>query len=141
MSRAAWLWPAAIIASGSAATVATLLDLHTAARAPLAFWFLLVCPGMALIRLLRLADPWQELTLALALSIALDAMVAGVLVYSGAWSAGAAVAILAGISLAGALGQLWRARPRPSSSGVWQDVEGAEPSSELRKFSQERVEP
>lgn len=109
MSRAPWLWPAAIIASTFAVVVAMLLDLPTAARAPLAVWFLLVCPGMALIRLLRLADAWQELTLALALSLALDTIVAGVLVYSKAWSAAAAIAILAGISLAGACSQLWTA--------------------------------
>jgi len=40
----------------------------------------------------------------------LDTAVAGVLVYSGAWSAGAAVAILAVISAAGACAQLWTVR-------------------------------
>ena len=112
MIRTALLWPAAILASAMAITAVTLLGLHTGARALLAVWFLLVCPGMAVVRFLRLPDVWQELTLALALSVALDTLVAGILVYSGAWSPGAAVAILAVISAAGACGQLWAIRER-----------------------------
>ena len=66
-------------------------------------WFLCVCPGMALVRFLRLAEPVVEWILAIALSFAVDAMVAGVLLYAGRWSPTGTLEILMGISLGGAI--------------------------------------
>jgi hypothetical protein len=75
-------------------------------RPPIAFWFLLVCPGMAYVRLLRLKDSLAEWTIAIALSLALDAAVAGVMLFARAWSPGHGLIALIVISLAGALLQL-----------------------------------
>lgn len=54
-------------------------------------------------RFLRLAEPVVEWILAIALSFAVDAMVAGVLLYAGRWSPTGTLEILMGISLGGAI--------------------------------------
>jgi hypothetical protein len=77
-----------------------------------ACWFLLVCPGLALAPLLDLEDPWDELGVALGISVALDIVLATALMYAGAWSPALVVGLLAVISLAGAAAQLggWTVR-------------------------------
>jgi hypothetical protein len=74
-------------------------------RTAVVVWFLAVCPGLAAIGLLRLKDPWLEVALVPALSLAIDVIVAGILVYAGLWSAAAAIIILVAISVSGALAQ------------------------------------
>lgn len=106
MIRLSWLWPAIIIVSAVAIGYMTFADIESPLRAAIAFWFLVVCPGMALVRLLRLADPLIELTLAVAVSLALDAIIASVMVYAGAWSPQWGLAMLVIISLSGALAQI-----------------------------------
>ena len=105
----AWLWPAIIVVSSAAIAILTYAGVESPVRVAFAFWFLLVCPGMALVRLLRLKDVIVELTLAVALSLALDALVASALVYTGLWSSKSSLAILIAISIAGAAAQLKRA--------------------------------
>jgi uncharacterized membrane protein len=75
-------------------------------RTLLAVWFLLACPGLALAPLVRLSDALSTATIAIALSIALDTIVAAALLYAGVWSPVAAFVILATITLAGAARQL-----------------------------------
>jgi len=65
---------------------------------------------MAIIRLLQLEDVLAELTLAVALSIALGTLVAGTMLYVGLWSPGWALGILLGVSVIGAACQLRPAR-------------------------------
>lgn len=74
-------------------------------RTALVVWFLAVCPGLAVIGLLRLRDPWLEVALVPALSFAIDVIVGGILSYAGLWSAAAAIVILVAISVSGALAQ------------------------------------
>jgi hypothetical protein len=117
--RGRWLWPAIIGLSAVAVGLATLAGVQGPVRAGLALWFLLICPGLALVRLLRLDDTVFELTLGVALSLALDTLVAGGLLYAGAWSPAGALAVLIAISVAGALLQLALARQgaRPVPGG------------------------
>jgi len=68
--------------------------------------FLLAGPGLGLAPLIGLRDTLGTLTVAIALSIGLDTIVAGGLLYAGAWSPTTAFAILACITLAGVVGQL-----------------------------------
>ncbi len=79
----------------------------------LTFWFLLVCPGMAFIRLLQLKKIYQEWTLAIALSIALDGLIASLLIYTHHWSVAAGLIILILLSAAGALLQVRLPGPQP----------------------------
>ena len=62
--------------------------------------FLLVCPGLALLRLAGRFDGLSTVVLALALSIALDMIVALVLAYAGLWSAHVVLGILIAIVVA-----------------------------------------
>jgi hypothetical protein len=68
-------------------------------------WFLAVCPGLSLIALLRLRDPWLEVALAPALSFAIDILVSGTLAYTGLWSPAACILILVAVSIGGAVAQ------------------------------------
>lgn len=98
--------PLLLLASVAALGLALLAGGASATRSVLAIWFLLACPGLALAPLLRLHDALGTVTVAITLSIAIDTIVASVLVYCGAWSAVAAFAILAAVTVAGAAGQL-----------------------------------
>jgi uncharacterized membrane protein len=100
-------WPLVIVASAVLTCAAQVVGGPALpVRAVLAFWFLLVCPGMALVPLLQLGEAWVEVPLALALSIGLDTVVAETLVLTRHWSPSGALALLVGISLAGGLLQL-----------------------------------
>lgn len=86
MTRTLW-WISLIVASCLGVALAMVGDIGGAWRPGLAFWFLLVCPGMAFVPLLPLKDRLTELTLAIALSLALDTLVAEVMALNGLWSA------------------------------------------------------
>ena len=57
--------------------------------------YLLFCPGLALIRLVRLSDPLAEFVLAIASSIALDLLLAETMVLLHLWSPAAGFFALA----------------------------------------------
>ena len=111
------IWPAIIAASAIGTVLANLAEANQPLRAALAFWFLLVCPGMAFVRLLGLTEPLSEWALAVALSLALDTAVGEALLFAGAWSAATCLAALAALSLAGAAFQVGRSvRPGPGAT-------------------------
>jgi hypothetical protein len=85
-------------------------------RSAAVVWFLAVCPGLGVIALLRLRDPWLEVALVPALSFAIDILVSGTLAYTGLWSPAACILILVAVSIAGAIAQdaLGLARGTPS---------------------------
>jgi hypothetical protein len=109
-------WAYTIVITVAALAVATVLSPGEPVTVALTLWFLLICPGMALIGVLGIRDPWVRVTAAVALSIALDVAVAGTLVYTGAWSTDIALLVLGVISLAGALLQSTLAPPRRDGS-------------------------
>jgi hypothetical protein len=106
VKRLPWLWPAIIVLSTVATGLVTFVITETAVRPFIVLWFLFVCPGMALVRFFRLEELVVEWILALALSFAVDAIVAGILLYAGRWSPTATLGILMGISLGGATLQI-----------------------------------
>ncbi|MFL5628339.1 MAG: hypothetical protein ACJ788_22395 [Ktedonobacteraceae bacterium] len=110
-----WLWPTIIILSAVAAGLVNFVFTDTAMRPFIVFWFLFVCPGMVLVRFLRLNQPVVEWTLALALSFAIDAIVAGIQLYAGKWSPPGTLSILIGFSLGAAIVQLITARSAATS--------------------------
>jgi hypothetical protein len=103
--RLPWLWPVIIIFSAVAAGFVTFVIPVTPLRAVIVLWFLLICPGMALVRFLPLLASVVEWTLAVALSFAVDAIVAGIQLYAGKWSPTATLLILIGLSIAAAIVQ------------------------------------
>lgn len=85
------------------------------ARTLLVAVFLLLGPGLGVVGLFGIEDPWQLLTLAFGLSVALDTGVALLLVYVVGWYPGAGLGVLLAIGIAGALAQLWLS--------IWWEVE------------------
>lgn len=104
--RSSWLWPIIIILSAGAASLVTFVIPTSPMRPIVVMWFLCICPGMALVRLLRLHEPVVEWTLAVATSFAIDAIVAGIQLYAGRWSPALILEILIALSLAGVIVQL-----------------------------------
>lgn len=71
-----------------------IVDAGGAPRAVVATLFLLIGPGLAFARLLRLGDSWTELTVAVAASLGLEAVIATALLVTGLWSPGRMLAIV-----------------------------------------------
>ncbi len=103
----AWSWPVVIIASAVAVNVVVANESQTAIRPALVLWFLLVCPGMAFVRLLRMTSIAVEIALGIGLSLALATIVTGSLLYAGVTSTVTSLGVLSGLSVAGALAQLF----------------------------------
>ena len=97
-------WPLVIVISVVALVVAIVLDLPL--RPLLTFWFTLICPGIAFIRLFQLREPLPQITLAIALSVALNILVGEFVLYLGVWSPALGLGILIAISLIGAVLQV-----------------------------------
>jgi uncharacterized membrane protein len=106
MTAPNWLWPIIIATSAVVIGVLVFGDVDSPIRPIIALWFLVFCPGIALVRLLRLQEVWAEVTLAAAVSLSLDVGVASMLVYSGYWSPKLGLAILISVSMLGAALQL-----------------------------------
>jgi hypothetical protein len=106
MTAPDWLWPTIITISAAAIGVLVFGDIDSPIRPLVALWFLIFCPGVALVRLLRLQEVWAEFTMAAAVSLSLDVGVASMLLYSGYWSPKLGLAILISVSLLGAVLQL-----------------------------------
>jgi hypothetical protein len=75
-------------------------------RAVIVLGFLLLGPGAAYVPLLRLANPSYTLILSVALSLAIDLLVAAAAVYSGFWSPPLIMNILVGLTFVGVLLQV-----------------------------------
>ena len=104
---------AAVVAGSAVALALALAGVAPASiRTPLALWFLLTCPGLALAPRIGLGDRAAEVSLVVSLSVAVDIVVGLAMMYAGAWSPVAIFAVLAGISLVAAAAQLRRAEER-----------------------------
>ncbi len=93
-------------ALGLAAAAASFGDAPLVIRVPLVFAFAIVGPGAGVVPLLGLRDPLGEFSLAIGVSLAADVAVATTLLYAHAWSPEAGLAILVGVTLAAAGGQV-----------------------------------
>lgn len=94
--------PTVLIGSVLAAAAAVAGGGDSLPRTLVVLWFLLACPGAAVVINLRLRRGWAEAALALALSISIDTVVAGTLFYLDAWSPALAFTILAAVTVSGA---------------------------------------
>jgi uncharacterized membrane protein len=100
------IWPVVIILSALVANLVNFVFPDLVGRPIVVMWFLCVCPGMMLIRFFQLKEPVTEWTLAIALSLAIDAAVAGIQMYSGHWSPPITLVIIMGICIIGVLTQI-----------------------------------
>lgn len=102
------VWPLLIIVLAALSLVIVLPDVEFAARAPVVLAFALIGPGMALVRLIRLDEPWVELLLAVVVSLCLAGVVSTATIYAGAWSPQFTLMVLIAVSLGAVLTDLLR---------------------------------
>lgn len=114
MIRSRWIWPGVILVSAAAASWFFFQGIGSPFRLIATLWFLFVCPGMAFVRLLRLETSSYEWTLAVVMSISIDAIVASLLVYTHSWSMELGMSILVVLSLLGAFLQIVGTWPKRS---------------------------
>ncbi|WP_107767316.1 hypothetical protein [Nocardioides terrigena] len=103
--------------SGLAAVAVVLGDMGAPVQPVLVLWFVLVCPGMAFVGLIRPPSLLFALTLSIAVSCALAVMVSQALLFAGAWSPVTGLVVLAGLTVVGAGADL-RAARRAGPVGV-----------------------
>lgn len=118
MTRADWLWPAIIIISAGAVCLMVFLLPNSPLRPALTLWFLLVCPGMAFVRLLGITPSYVEWMLGIALSLALDTLLSALMMYAYAWSWELALLLLAVLSVGGAALQVGLSAQRSQSGSA-----------------------
>jgi hypothetical protein len=111
-------WPTVIVASAAAVAAASIMQVGPPMRPMAAFWFLLVCPGMAFVPLLPIRDRLVQFGFAVALSIGLDGLVSETLLYSRAWSYQGQLAVLIGICLIGTMLQIRRGLRRRATASA-----------------------
>jgi hypothetical protein len=109
------LVPALLIVWVAAASVFVLLDLQSVYRPLVTLSFLLLAPGLAVVRLLRLPDHLLEWSLAIALSLAIGAIVATLFIYVHAWSLQLILLVLACLTFFCAVIDLIQSSSAPSS--------------------------
>ncbi|HZO71277.1 MAG TPA: hypothetical protein VFB60_03680 [Ktedonobacteraceae bacterium] len=89
-----FVWPIVVIVSTYLVGLVTFMFPAATVRPLLVLWFLVVCPGIVVVRFLRLRSPAAEWALIVALSLVIDGIVAGIQLYSGRWSPFATMVIL-----------------------------------------------
>ncbi len=101
-----WVWPALILLSVAMVGLAVFVFPMLPVRPLIVFWFLFVCPGAALVRFFGIQEPVSVGTLAVAISLSLDALIAGCQMYAGHWSPELTLIILMALTVACLLIQL-----------------------------------
>ena len=120
------IWPLSVVLSATLTSVFTFGELSSPWRPLVIFWFLLVCPGLPFVRLLRLPGRIVEITLGVALSLALDMVTAEALVYAGVWSPKTALLILLFVTLTGLMLELRFQQPRQEAATTEAKLESQE---------------
>jgi hypothetical protein len=105
------LRPAIVAALSLVAVVAAAAAVDPFVRVIALLLFMIFGPGLALVGLLGLTDVWRELSLVIGVSLALDLVVVSAFAYGGNRSSGTALAVLVGIAVIGAVGQVLRRAP------------------------------
>jgi len=142
----AWLAGSAVFAAVSILIVA--LDVSPDVRAPIVIGFVLVCPGLAIVRLVGIRPATAQLAVGVALSVALAILVPAALLYARAWSPRSALAILVAITISAsavevALRRTARQRSGASARSQFVDHSGGtrEDSPEPRRLRDRALEP
>ena len=107
MIRKYLIWPTILSFSCVAVSLFGFGDLQSPIRFFISFWFFLICPGMALVPLLRIQDKITELIIAIALSLAIETTTATIMVYTRLWSPLWGLGVLIGICAMGIILQIF----------------------------------
>ena len=129
-----WALPAAVTVTGILSAIMIAADLDSPLRALLVLAFLFFGPGLALTTLLQIRDPVQQFALAVATSLAVDALVAVSLLYLAIYTYKLGFAIVATITAAALVFGSLRGRRAPPDDPPPRDPAAAERASraELR---------
>jgi hypothetical protein len=92
--RARGPWPPVLLCSCAAVAMTTWAWTSSPVRPAVTTWFLLLCPGMALVRLLPSRGVLTRLVLAVATSLAIETVVSVAMLEGRAWSSSATLGIL-----------------------------------------------
>jgi len=111
-------WPPVLIASALAVALTTWAWTALPLRPAVTTWFLLVCPGMALVRLLPPRDRLLSLVLAAALSLTLETLLAEMTLLAGVWSPGALLTLLIVVTVAASVMDLPSVRHHVESAAA-----------------------
>jgi hypothetical protein len=107
-------WPLVLLASCLAVAITTYGWTSSPLRPLVTTWFLLACPGLALILLLPRRGAVTLFVLAIATSVSLETIVAEAMLETSTWSPRAALAVFIAVTLAGSALQLrGRGHSRP----------------------------
>jgi hypothetical protein len=101
-------WPGGMICAAILVGLAAFVLPIDPLRRLLVVPFLLITPGMVLVRRLRLAEWWVELLLAVGISIAVNTLLAMAMVYAGVWSPNLLLAGLVWLTLVAGIEELIR---------------------------------
>jgi hypothetical protein len=104
-------WALVLLTSCVAVATTTYAWTSSPARPAVTSWFLLVCPGLALVRLMPSRGVVTMFVLAVATSLVLETLLAEIMLEANAWSPNAALGILIALTAAGA-GIDWRQAAR-----------------------------
>jgi hypothetical protein len=99
-------WPLVLFASCLAVAITTYGWTSSPLRPLVTMWFLLACPGLALVLLLPRRGAVTLLVLAIATSVSLETIVAEAMLETRTWSPRAALAVFIAVTLAGCALQL-----------------------------------
>ena len=100
------LWPLTILISVGVVIFFTFIHPGTPMQGIAILWFVTLCPGISLVPLLKLEHFITEITLAVALSLSIDAIVVGIFLYAGHWSTRGMLWVLIVLSLLASMLQL-----------------------------------
>jgi hypothetical protein len=108
-------FPLLLLLSGPAVLLLVVLDAPAWLRVAPVLAYVVVVPGLAVVRLLRLADTVVEAVLGVGLSLALGVLVAQLMVYAEVWSSALGLAVLVAVASAATALELYRGplRGRP----------------------------
>jgi len=104
--RCWWFCPLLILLSVGAVDIVMLVSPHSVVYHTVLFWFLCVCPGLVLVRFLHIQDMALLWSLALALSLSLDSIIASIQLYVHLWSPVMTLTVLIYFCCVGSLFQL-----------------------------------
>lgn len=96
-------WPITIITWGTAAGLVTAANLESPIRLLIVFGFVLICPGMAFVRMFHIREGLNQATLAIALSLAIDTIVAEIMVMTQWWSPTTGLIVIVAMSIIAAV--------------------------------------
>jgi hypothetical protein len=95
------LVPIIVCVSAASAMLVVTTDVPQPLRSVVVFWFLLMCPGLAFVPLLRIKDRLKQWTLVITCSLVIDTLLAGAMLYSGRWAPWWALVILVALCIVG----------------------------------------